>query len=123
MKISKICLYTVLLSFLISYTVIYRLFPNLVIGFFPEALLITFAFLLGFEVKLLELLIISISSSVVSFVLLQILALAFFKKFITFNILLTALAKGSVLFGVSNMLIVIIVGIVSNLVLSKKKGS
>uniref|UniRef100_A0A7C5Y8S1 Uncharacterized protein n=1 Tax=Fervidobacterium nodosum TaxID=2424 RepID=A0A7C5Y8S1_9BACT len=123
MKNSKIYLYTTLLSFLISYTVIYRLFPNFVVGFFPEALLFAFAFLLGLEVKLIELLIISISSSIVSFVLLQALAFSFFKNFVTFNILLTAIAKGSALLGISNMLIVIIVGAVSNLILNKKKGS
>lgn len=123
MKNSKIYIHTVLLSFLVSYTVIYRLFQNLAIGFFPELLLITYAFLLGLEVKLIELLAISISSSIVSFVLLQVLTFVFFKHFITFNILLTAIAKGSVLFGISSMLITIIVGSISNLLLNKKKGS
>jgi len=123
MKNSKIYIHTVFLSFLVSYTVIYRLFQDLAIGFFPELLLITYAFLLGLEVKLIELLAISISSSIVSFVLLQVLTFVFFKHFITFNILLTAIAKGSVLFGISSMLITIIVGSISNLLLNKKKGS
>lgn len=123
MKNSKIYIHTVLLSFLVSYTVIYRLFQNLAIGFFPELLLITYAFLLGLEVKLIELLAISISSSIVSFVLLQVLTFVFFKHFITFNILLTAIAKGSVLFGISSMLITIIVGSISGLLLNKKKGN
>lgn len=123
MKNSKIYLYTALLSFLISYTVIYRLFPNFVLGFFPEVLLFAFAFLLGLEVKLIELLIISIFSSIVSFALLQALAFSFFNHFTTFNILLTAIAKGSALLGISSMLIVIVVGVISNLALNKKKGS
>lgn len=123
MKTKKSYAHIFFLGFLISYTVIYRLFQKFAIGFFPEALLIVYAFLLGLEVRLLELLIISIFSSIFSFAFLQILSLIFFKHFITFNILLTAIAKGSTIFGISSVLIVITVGLISNLAFNKKKGS
>lgn len=123
MKSKKIYSYTIFLSFLTSYIVVHRLFQQLTFRFFPEILLIAFSFFLGMELKLVELLITSALSVAFSFVLLQVLSFIFFGHFGTFDILLTAIAKGSVLFGISSMLITIAVGSVSNLVFYKKKGS
>lgn len=111
-----------LLSFLISYVVLCRIFNMFTHFQAPEILLIVFSISLGGLVRLFELIIIAVLSTLSSFALLQFLMFLFFGNLDTFNVLLSAVAKSSALVGLMSMLIVIGVGTISNLLFFKKNG-
>lgn len=115
--------YIIISSILISYIVLTRLFSAFTFFRFPEILLVVFSFSLGGLVNLSELISIAILSVLSSFVLLQLLMFTYFGNITTFHILLTAVAKSSVLFGLISMLIIISIGIIANFFIFKINGT
>ncbi|MGQ9855722.1 MAG: hypothetical protein ACUVQF_03230 [Fervidobacterium sp.] len=105
-----------------SYATFYNLFPNFSFGYFPILFVVLYALLLGAMVNLKEILLISVISPIFSFFTLQFLAYIFFSEYVTYQILLTVVAKGSAGFGFAWMLISVVVGSISNLMFYKNKN-
>ncbi|MEJ5258203.1 MAG: hypothetical protein WHS64_08155 [Fervidobacterium sp.] len=111
-----------MLSVVNSYATFYNLFPNFSFGYFPVLFVILYALFLGAMINLKEILLISVISPIFSFFTLQFLAYIFFSEYVTYQILLTVVAKGSAGFGFAWMLISVVVGSISNLMFYKNKN-
>ncbi|MGC8820299.1 MAG: hypothetical protein ACP5KD_06030 [Fervidobacterium sp.] len=120
-RIVNLILLSVFISMIISYECVFRIFENFSFGSVPEVFLVISSILLGTGNSLTDILIVSIASPILSFLSLQIFIFLYFRSFPTFPILLTVTAKGSVMFGLFSMMIIIIVGTISN-VLTNKNG-
>ncbi|MBP8657215.1 MAG: hypothetical protein KBH80_02250 [Fervidobacterium sp.] len=101
-----------------SYISIYRIFTNFAIGFAPEFLLVLLFVIAGKFLKLRDILITALISPLFSFALLQFVIYVLFHDLPTFQMILLVTAQGSVLFGLSDLLIGIVVGSISHMVLN-----
>ncbi len=114
--------YSILLSIIQSYATFYNLFPNFSVGYAPELFVVVSFSLLGAILRVRDVLIVSVLAPVFSFGILQLVGYSFFRKYGTYNILLTVLAKGAVGFGLAWLLVGVVFGTISNLLFSKGNG-
>ncbi len=106
-----------------SYISIYRIFTNFAIGFAPELLLVLLFIIAGKSLKLKDILITALISPFFSFALLQFVIYVLFHALPTFQMILLVTARGSVLFGLSDLLIGIVVGSISHMFLNKDSSN
>ncbi len=106
-----------------SYISIYRIFTNFAIGFAPELLLVLLFVIAGKFLKLRDILITALISPLFSFALLQFVIYVLFHDLPTFQMILLVTARGSVLFGLSDLLIGVVVGSISHMFLNKDSSN
>lgn len=123
-EVDKLTVFFLITSVIVdSYIIIYRIFTNFAIGFAPELLLIVLFVIAGKLLKLKDILITALISPFVSFGPLQFVVYVLFHELPTFQMVLLVTARGSALFGLSNLLVGIVVGSISHMVLNKDSSN
>lgn len=106
-----------------TYSVLYRVFENFAVGFFPEVFVIVLSLLCGKELKFVSTLACTIVAPVGSFCLAQLIGYLMFNDTESVQVILLALAKGGATFGFAYLILGVVVGSISHLFFFKENGA
>jgi len=119
----KLGLILATLTLVETYSVVYRVFENFAVGFFPEIFVILLSFMCGKELKFVTTLACTIVAPVGSFFLSQLIGYLMFNDAESVQVILLALAKGGATFGFAYLILGVVIGSISHLFFFKENGT
>lgn len=103
-----------------TYAIVYRVFENFAIGFFPELFILILTFVCGKELRFVSTLMCNIAAPIGAFFVTQLIGYLLFKDVESVHVLLSALAKGGASFGFAYLILGVVIGSISHLFFYKE---